>query len=85
MLKRLGVLALGWAVVAVGAILIPLPGPGILIVLGGVAILSLESASARWLLLRCRNFMRSKLPDIYSQLEKFHKEIIRLRKSLFKR
>lgn len=70
-LKRWGILALGWAVVIVGLILIPLPGPGVLAILAGLVILSLESAWARWLLLRCKSYIRSRWPDVHAQLERF--------------
>lgn len=84
-LKRWGTLALGWTVVAAGVILIPLPGPGILVIFGGIAILSLESARARWLLLRCGNIIRSRLPELHAQLERFRGETRRWKKSLFKK
>ncbi len=38
--NRTGSESLGWTLVVVGVILMPLPGPGMLIVLGGVALLS---------------------------------------------
>lgn len=69
--RRWSILALGWLVIIVGLILIPLPGPGILVILGGVVILSLESARARWLLLRCRSYIRSRWPGLHMQVERF--------------
>lgn len=83
-LKRWSILTLGWVVVAAGVILIPLPGPGIVVMFGGVVILSLESARARWLLLRCKNFIRSKWPDVHLQLERFRNEIRRWKRLMFK-
>lgn len=83
--KRWGTLALGWIVVAAGVILIPLPGPGILVIFGGIAILSLESARARWLLLRCGNFIRSRLPGVHAQMERFRCETRRWKRSMFKK
>jgi uncharacterized protein (TIGR02611 family) len=44
---RLGVGLLGTIIVAVGVILIPLPGPGWLIVFLGLAVLGTEFSSAR--------------------------------------
>jgi uncharacterized protein (TIGR02611 family) len=38
--QRLGVEILGWTLIPVGIILMPLPGPGMLIVVAGVALLS---------------------------------------------
>ncbi|MEK7374821.1 MAG: PGPGW domain-containing protein [Thermodesulfobacteriota bacterium] len=72
MIKRWFILTLGWAVVIVGLILIPLPGPGVLAILAGLAILSLKSAWARWMLLRCKSYIRSRWPDLHAQLERFH-------------
>jgi len=69
-LKRWGILTLGWAVFIVGLILIPLPGPGVLAILAGLVILSLESAWARWLLRRCKSHIRSRWPDLHAQLER---------------
>ena len=38
--KRIALESAGWTLVVVGIILMPLPGPGLLIVLGGVALLA---------------------------------------------
>ena len=79
-LRRWSILALGWFVVLVGIILIPVPGPGILVVMAGVVILSMESSRARWLLMRCKTYIRSKWPGIYVLLERFHNGIRRWKK-----
>jgi hypothetical protein len=71
MLKTLGILAIGWGMIAIGAAFIPLPGPGIPVLLCGVAVLSLRSARARWLFSRCREYLRSKWPDSHARLERF--------------
>ncbi len=55
--KRIAVTIAGFVVVIVGAILIPLPGPGWLIVFGGLAILATEYVWARRLL----NYARAKV------------------------
>jgi uncharacterized protein (TIGR02611 family) len=47
---RTAIAVLGGVVVVVGAVLIPLPGPGWLIVLSGLAILAIEFVWARHLL-----------------------------------
>ena len=47
---KAGVFVVGWAVVVVGIVLIPLPGPGWLVVFAGLAILATEFAWARRLL-----------------------------------
>lgn len=54
---RIGVLVLGLAVIAVGVALVPLPGPGWLIVFAGLAVLASEFAWADRLL----RFARSKV------------------------
>ena len=48
--KRTAVTVVGFAVVLLGIVLIPLPGPGWLIVFGGLAILATEYVWARRLL-----------------------------------
>lgn len=48
--ERLGVEILGWLLVPVGIVLMPLPGPGMLIVVAGVALLSRRHAWARRIL-----------------------------------
>ena len=48
--KRTAVTLAGFAVVLIGLVLIPLPGPGWLIVFGGLAILATEYVWARRLL-----------------------------------
>ncbi|MEV7398738.1 PGPGW domain-containing protein [Aeromicrobium sp. NPDC092404] len=40
LIERLGVEILGWILIPVGLVLMPLPGPGMLIVVAGVAMLS---------------------------------------------
>jgi uncharacterized protein (TIGR02611 family) len=56
-LFKLGVAILGGLVVVVGLILIPLPGPGWLIVFGGLAIWAVEFAWARHLLRLARDLL----------------------------
>jgi hypothetical protein len=55
--KRMAITVAGFAVVIVGLILVPLPGPGWLIVFGGLAILATEYVWARRLL----NFAKQKV------------------------
>ncbi len=55
--KRIAVTIAGFVVVVAGAILIPLPGPGWLIVFGGLAILATEYVWARRLL----NYAKAKV------------------------
>ena len=47
---KIGAGALGGALVALGLVLVPLPGPGWLIVIAGLAVLAVEYAWARHLL-----------------------------------
>lgn len=55
--KRIAVTVTGFTVVIVGIVLIPLPGPGWLIVFGGLAILGTEYVWARRLL----NYAKAKV------------------------
>jgi hypothetical protein len=55
---RIGTLAGGWALVLVGAVMLLLPGPGLLVILGGLALLGRESAWARRVDLRLRALFR---------------------------
>jgi len=57
-LRRLANLIGGWALVVVGIILIPLPGPGWLVVGIGLLILGREVRWARGALVRLERFMR---------------------------
>ncbi len=41
-LRKAGVLVLGWLLVGVGVVALPLPGPGLLILLAGLVVLSQE-------------------------------------------
>jgi hypothetical protein len=45
----------GWGLIAIGLALIPLPGPGLAVVIAGIAVLARESPRARRLLERLRN------------------------------
>jgi len=51
-------LVLGWALVLVGLVLVPLPGPGWLVVGIGLLVLGREVRWARWALARLERFMR---------------------------
>jgi uncharacterized protein (TIGR02611 family) len=57
-LRRLANLIGGWALVVVGVILIPLPGPGWLVVGIGLLVLGREVRWARGALIRLERFMR---------------------------
>ena len=52
--RRLVVLIIGATVVLTGVLMLFLPGPGMLIILGGLALLAVEFAWARHLLHRVR-------------------------------
>ena len=58
--KRQLRLAAGWCLIIVGIILIPLPGPGLLVILGGLTFLSRDLAWARGMTRKLREFMKSK-------------------------
>lgn len=53
--RRVVLLVVGLTIVVIGVILMPLPGPGLLIVLGGLALLALEFAWARIWMQRIRD------------------------------
>jgi uncharacterized protein (TIGR02611 family) len=57
-LRRLANLVGGWVLVVVGIILIPLPGPGWLVVGIGLLVLGREVRWARGALIRLERFMR---------------------------
>ena len=57
-LRRLANLVGGWALVVAGVILIPLPGPGWLVVGIGLLVLGREVRWARGALIRLERFMR---------------------------
>ncbi len=46
LLRRIAIATIGFSVLVVGLILIPLPGPGLLVTVAGLFILSLEFAWA---------------------------------------
>lgn len=58
--KRCLRVAAGWGLVTAGIILIPLPGPGLPVVLAGLVVLSKDSARARRMMGRLREYLRSK-------------------------
>lgn len=76
-LRKLAILAAGWALVAVGLILIPLPGPGIPVLAAGVMVLSLKSPRARLLVSRVKSRLRKTYPDAWLALDKFKKALRR--------
>ena len=58
LLKKLGVSILGPAVILVGVALLVLPGPGLLVIAAGVAILATEYTWARRLLEPVKRWMQ---------------------------
>lgn len=58
LLKRIGVTIAGFGVVGLGIVLLPLPGPGLLVVVAGLAILATEYAWARRALQEARDRAR---------------------------
>ncbi len=53
-MRRLWVLLLGFFLVLIGLLLVPLPGPGWLVILSGLGILAKEFGWARRALMRLR-------------------------------
>ncbi len=56
--RKVGIAVVGGAVVVIGIILIPLPGPGSLVILGGLAILATEFDAAQRLVDRMKARLR---------------------------
>lgn len=56
--KRIGVLVVGLALLVVGVVMLVLPGPGVLVTMGGLALLATEYEWARRLLARVRQHAR---------------------------
>jgi hypothetical protein len=48
--RRIGVLVLGFALIGLGIVLLVLPGPGLLTIVAGLAVLATEFTWAAWLL-----------------------------------
>lgn len=57
--RKLGVATAGGATIAAGVVLIPLPGPGTLVVLAGLGILAQEFPAARRTLDRAKGAARN--------------------------
>jgi uncharacterized protein (TIGR02611 family) len=57
MVWRVGVTLVGVAIIAAGILLLPLPGPGWLIIFGGLGVLATEYEWAARLLRRARRFV----------------------------
>ncbi|MGC3988355.1 MAG: PGPGW domain-containing protein [Chthoniobacteraceae bacterium] len=55
--KRIMIAIAGFTVIIIGVVMIPLPGPGALVILAGLSILALEFAWARRLLVRAKEAM----------------------------
>jgi uncharacterized protein (TIGR02611 family) len=56
--KRFVVAVVGFTVIAIGVVLLPLPGPGWAVIFGGLAILATEYVWARRLRDRARAYLR---------------------------
>jgi uncharacterized protein (TIGR02611 family) len=73
LLKRIGIALAGGAVLLVGIVMIVLPGPAILVIPAGLAILAIEFAWARHLLQKMRSYLpkkkaEKKKPEVLSDL-----------------
>ena len=67
--KKWLLIALGWAIVLAGIVLMPLPGPGLFIVIGGLYFLSRQSEWVRKRLEQGRRLLKKKWPEGYEKLE----------------
>ena len=68
--RKVVIAVAGFLVVGIGIILIPLPGPGILVMLAGLAILSLEFEWAEKRLLYFRNKLNKVIEQARSKKKK---------------
>lgn len=68
--KKWLVIALAWGIILAGIVLMPLPGPGLLVVAGGVYLLSRKSEWARKKLERGQDVLRDRWPEGYRKLER---------------
>jgi uncharacterized protein (TIGR02611 family) len=72
LLRRIGIAVGGGAVLLVGIVMIVLPGPAILVIPSGLAILALEFAWARHLLQKMKSYLpkrgEAKKPEVLSDL-----------------
>jgi len=59
--RKAGVGAIGVATIALGVVLIPLPGPGSLVIFGGITVLGSEFPTARRLSDRTKDSVRNML------------------------
>lgn len=59
-IKRWLRVGLGWCLVIVGIVLVPLPGPGLPVIFAGLVVLSRDSAWARRMAERTKGYLRSK-------------------------
>jgi uncharacterized protein (TIGR02611 family) len=62
--RKIGVLVIGLPLLVLGVALIPLPGPGTVLILAGLAVLSLEFAWADRMSRRIRDGFRAVLAKI---------------------
>jgi len=67
-------LALAWAMILGGIVLLPLPGPGLLVVAVGVYLLSRNSEWARARMERGSRRLRRRWPEGYRRLERARHE-----------
>jgi uncharacterized protein (TIGR02611 family) len=73
--RKVGVGAAGMTTVAVGLVLIPLPGPGTLIVLGGLGILGSEFPAARRLSDRIKSAARGAVDRALHRTDDDHDDV----------
>jgi uncharacterized protein (TIGR02611 family) len=59
-IRKLLIIVLGWLLLVVGAIMLLTPGPGLLAIASGLAILSTEYAWAKHLLRKVRAMIKRK-------------------------
>lgn len=73
--KRILILLVGVPIVALGIVLIPLPGPGLLVIIAGLAILSLEFEFARKWFELAKEKLFAATKDARSKLDEERKKL----------
>ena len=80
--KKWLLIALAWVIILGGVVLMPLPGPGLLIVAAGVYLLSRQSERVRARMQRGMRVLRRRWPAGYRKLERTREEAQKKRRQV---
>ncbi|MEM9160114.1 MAG: PGPGW domain-containing protein [Verrucomicrobiota bacterium] len=67
-IRKVAIFLIGMVLVALGVVLLPLPGPGTLVILGGLAVLSMEFEWAKRWMRKIKEKVPWKKRDRYSEI-----------------